>query len=82
MHQQMIREELTRQGRNGINPRWIEGWMRLELGCLDWLDKPRFRREVTIAAQCVDASTTHENETLAMSLLGPPRSQRKENTHA
>ncbi|MFA7332453.1 MAG: hypothetical protein WC326_15395 [Candidatus Delongbacteria bacterium] len=82
MYEQMIKEELARQGWVDLSSRWVEGWMRLELGCLDWLDKDRFQREVALAAACTRASTEHENETLATSLLGPPRSQRLETTHA
>ena len=73
MYQQMIREELARQGRIGTSPRWVEAWMRLELGTLDWIDKARLRREVAVSVECIDACTTEENERLATSLLGPAR---------
>ncbi|MFA7332421.1 MAG: hypothetical protein WC326_15235 [Candidatus Delongbacteria bacterium] len=70
MYEQMIREELARQDHIGISSRWVEAWMRLELGTLDWIDKARFHREVAIATQCICACTDQDNEMLATSLLG------------
>jgi len=55
MYQQMIRKELARRGRLGVNSRYVEAWMRLEHGCLDGLDPEEFRREVAIGADCVEA---------------------------
>jgi hypothetical protein len=54
MYQQMIREELARQGRIGVNPAHIEGWMRLECGTLDALGHSRFASEVAAAVECID----------------------------
>lgn len=82
MYEQMIREELARQGRIGTSPRWVEGWMRLECGTLDGLNKARFRKEVSIAYCCTQAATPEENETLATSLLGPARQPLQETPHA
>ena len=65
---QAIREALARAGRVGTaDPRHIEGWMRLERGCLDGLSAGQFQREVEIALGCIAASTASENESLAES---------------
>ena len=34
MYRDRIRETLARQGKAGIDPRWVEAWMRLEHGTL------------------------------------------------
>ncbi len=72
-YEKTIQAELARRGRPEVSPRWVEAWIRLELGVLDWLDKARWRREVRIALECIDASTAEDNEKLATSLMGPAR---------
>lgn len=63
-----IRETMAKLGKVGAaDPRHIEGWMRLEHGCLDGLSAARFRSEVAIALECIEASTAEENEALAIS---------------
>lgn len=37
------------------DPRQIEAYMRLECGTLDWLSPARFKKEIRIACQCIDA---------------------------
>lgn len=65
---QAIREALARAGRVGAaDPRHIEGWMRLEHGCLDGLSAGQFQREVEIALACIAAASAQENESLAAS---------------
>jgi hypothetical protein len=67
-YEQIIRETLARIGRIGAaDPRWIEGWMRLERGTLDALSAGQFRQEVEIALECIAASAASENESLAVS---------------
>ena len=66
-YQQMIREHLAAVGHLGVDPRWVEGWMRLEHGTLDALSARQFRAEVKTAAECVAASTAAVNEDLAAS---------------
>ena len=68
-----IKAELARRGRPEVDPRWVEAWIRLELGVLDWLDRTRWRKEVRIALECIDATTLEDNETLAASYMGPKR---------
>ena len=72
-YEKTIQAELARRGRPEVSARWVEAWIRLELGVLDWLDKARWRKEVRLALECIDASTTEVNEQLATSLVGPVR---------
>lgn len=67
MYRTRIRETLAAMGRIGTNPAHVEAWMRLERGTLDALSPAQFRSEVKAAADCVDASTTETNESLAES---------------
>ena len=69
MYQTMIREALAHLGRIGAaDPRHVEAWMRLEHGCLDGLGSlARFRSEVAIALQCIDAGPRRDSEDLARS---------------
>ena len=67
-YQQYIREDMASLGRIGAHsPAVIEAWMRLEHDTLDGLSKTAFRREVSVAMQCADASTPAENRSLAAS---------------
>lgn len=67
-YQQMIREAMASAGRVGAaDPRLVEGWMRLEHGCLDGLSRQQFADEVTIALQCVAAGPLSDSEALAAS---------------
>ncbi len=70
MYRERIRETLARAGKTGIDLRWVEAWMRLEYGTLDHLGGRTWTREVKIAAQCVEASTAEQNESLARSEVG------------
>ena len=67
MYQQRIEETAAKQGHIGANARWIEGWMRLEHGCLDGLSRHQFDAEVAAAIECIYASSTDQNEQLARS---------------
>jgi len=67
MYQGTIAKELARMGRTSIDPRHIEGFMRLEFGTLDHLCIERFREEVRIGVECVDVGGREEAERLAMS---------------
>lgn len=65
---QAIREALARAGRVGAaDPRHIEGWLRLEHGCLDGLSAGQFQSEVEIALQCIAAGPLADSEALANS---------------
>ena len=67
-YQQAIREAMARAGLVGAaDPRWVEGWMRLEHGCLDGLSANQFQSEVEIALACIAAASAQENESLAES---------------
>lgn len=72
-YEKIITEELARHGRSEVSPRWVEAWIRLELGVLDWLVRSRWRKEVRIALECIDSSTREDNEQLARSIMGHAR---------
>jgi hypothetical protein len=36
-YEKTIQDELARRGRPEVSARWVEAWIRLELGVLDWL---------------------------------------------
>lgn len=68
MYQDMIKEILERKGHGGkYDPRHIEGYMRLEHGCLDGLYAIQFAAEVEISRQCIDAGGIEAAESLAKS---------------
>lgn len=62
-----IRLEIARQGAIGIDPRHVEGYMRLEHGTLSQLSRERFNEEVGIGIECVRADGTRNAEALAKS---------------
>ena len=68
MYQQMIRESMARQGLIGAaDPKYVEGWMRLECGTLDWLSRERFDEEVRIAVECCRVAGPEQSRILAES---------------
>lgn len=68
MYEQMIREAMAGLGRVGAHdPKVIEAWMRVEHSTLDGLSRARFNREVGIALECADNSTTERNLAVARS---------------
>ncbi len=65
-YQRMIREALAMAGHIGAaDPRHVEGWMRLEHGCLDGLSRGQFISEVTIALDCIATAPIANSEQLA-----------------
>jgi hypothetical protein len=67
-YQQMIRESMASAGRIGAaDPRHVEGWMRIEHGCLDGLSRSQFDAEVRIALECIAAGPLADSEALAAS---------------
>jgi hypothetical protein len=68
-YRELIREAMARAGRIGAaDPRHVEGWMRLEHGCLDGLSAGQFRAEVKIALKCIEAGPLADSESLAQSM--------------
>ena len=67
MYRQMIRESSARNDHIGVNPAWVEAWMRLENGTLDALSRPQFDAEVSAAIKCIEAATAGDSESLAKS---------------
>lgn len=53
-YQQFISEEISRQGKIGIDPRHVEAYMRLEHSTLDDLSPAGFSKEVSIGIECVE----------------------------
>ena len=66
-YQEMIREELARRGHIGIDPRHVEGYMRLEHSTLDGLSRSQFSKEVGIGIECVLADGIQNAEANARS---------------
>ena len=64
---QTIREEIARQGHIGIDPRHVEGYMRLEHSTLDGLSWSQFSKEVGIGIECVLADGIQNAEANARS---------------
>jgi len=67
MYRDAIRESAARAGYAGIDPAWIEAWMRLESGTLDALSPRQFDAEVKAAIECIQASSEADNRALAAS---------------
>lgn len=68
-YEQIIREAMAKAGRVGAaDPRHVEGWIRLERGCLDGLSAGQFQHEVEIALECIEAGPLANSESLAQSM--------------
>ncbi len=67
MYQKMIKEKLTAIGYFEIDPRHIEGYMRLEHGTLDGLSKKQFDSEIIMGIECIRADGKENAESLAKS---------------
>lgn len=62
-----IARALARARIGDVDPRHVEGWMRVEHGTLDALCPERFAREVAIAVECIRSAGVEESERLARS---------------
>ena len=62
-----IRQEIARQGHIGVDPRHVEGYMRLEHTTLDGLSWTKFQQEVEIGVECVRADGEANAERNAVS---------------
>jgi hypothetical protein len=62
----IIALSLARQHLGPVEPRLIEGWMRVQHSTLDGLDRASFDREVALGAACVNADP-NGSEVLAQS---------------
>lgn len=65
MYQQMIREEIARQGHIGADPRHVEAYMRLGYSTLDGMSRQQFAREVRIGVVCAREDGIQNAEALA-----------------
>jgi len=66
-YQKAIAEILKSIGRTDVDPRWIEGYMRLANSTLDHLSPRKFRNEVEIGVICVDEDGKENAELCAKS---------------
>lgn len=67
-YQPIIRRIMAEIGLIGAaDPRHVEGWMRLEHGCLDGLSRSQFTQEVEIALGCIASGPVSDSESLANS---------------
>jgi len=66
-YQDYIREDLVRFGQPGMDPRWIEAWMRIEHSTLDAMSTHQFDHEVRVAIACVQAAGRDQSEQCARS---------------
>ena len=48
-----IRTRLSKMGHVGVNPNWVEAFMRLEHPTLDGLSSRQFDAEIRIAVECI-----------------------------
>jgi hypothetical protein len=62
-----IMRQLVKINRTELDPRHIEGYMRLQYGNLGNLDDVTFLAEAKICAQCIDAGGVEEAESNAVS---------------
>lgn len=53
-YQKTIANILEMQGRKDIDPRHIEGYMRLQYSTLDHLSYSEFFKECKLCAECID----------------------------
>ena len=67
VYRKLIEARLVELGSVGLDPRHVEGWMRLEKGTLDGLSPAEFAAEVKAGAACCADSTEAQNEDLAQS---------------
>jgi hypothetical protein len=62
-----ILERLRVEGRPEIDPRHVEGYMRLDHATLDGIGAEEFADEVRIAITCIDEGGARQAEVLARS---------------
>ena len=62
-----IRQTLARLGHIGVNPRHVEGYMRVEHPTLDGLSPRQFSAEVKFAVECAVADGPENAESVAES---------------
>ena len=66
-YQRGISDDLKRLGISGIDPRHIEGYMRLEHSTLSNLSPAQFKAEVSLCSECVLQGGVERAEENAMS---------------
>jgi hypothetical protein len=62
-----VAQEMERQGARGLDPRHVEGYIRLAFPTMGNMSPSEFRREVEIGIACVQMAPSAEAETLAKS---------------
>ena len=66
-YQRAIADYLDKKGVEGCDPRWIEGYMRLQYSTLGHLDARTFNREIRLGVACVQEGGTDAAERNAQS---------------
>lgn len=67
MYADLIKEIAVKQGHPDANPRWIEGYMRLEYPSLNGVSRDSFEREVVIGIACIEEGGPEQAEECAKS---------------
>ena len=66
-YQETMAREVARLGRDCVNLRHVEAWIRADRPCLDGLSREQLRAEVRTAAACADHAGWTVSEKLAKS---------------
>jgi len=66
-YRKIIVEILADLGREDVDPRHVEAYMRLQYGSLGHVDRETFRREARIAIECIKITGVDDAEELAES---------------
>lgn len=66
-YQRLIAQRLVTLKREDVDPRHVEGWMRIQHGTLDALSAEAFAVEVRICVDCVDEAGIDRSDELAQS---------------
>ena len=67
VYQKLLAEILVELKRPDVDPRHVEGYIRLQHPTLGGLSKEEFLQETKIALTCIDATGWSGSETLALS---------------
>jgi len=65
---EMIRAEIARQGYIGMDPRHVEGYMRVGHSTLDGLSWRQFQKEIAIGIECTRIDGTANADKICTSL--------------
>jgi hypothetical protein len=66
MYQKSIKQIIDQIGRPEVDPRHVEGYMRIQHSTLDALSAKKFRSEVIVCVGCVDIDGIENAEKIAI----------------